>query len=42
MRAGNRRMINADEKLQAAFGGKKQASMSDMTKLVDKHMEAVK
>ena len=34
----NRRMINADEKLSAVFGGKKQVSMFDMTKLVGKHL----
>ena len=34
----NRRMINADEKLLAVFGGKKQVSMFDMTKLVSKHL----
>jgi upstream activation factor subunit UAF30 len=35
----NRRMINADEKLTAVFGGKKQVSMFEMTKLVGKHMK---
>ena len=34
----NKRMINADEKLSAVFGGKKQVSMFDMTKLVGKHL----
>jgi len=34
----NRRMINADEKLQAVFGGKKQVSMFDMTKLLTKQL----
>ena len=34
----NRRMINADDKLKAVFGGKKQVSMFDMTKLVSKHV----
>ena len=34
----NRRMINADEKLKAIFGGKKQVSMFEMTKLVSKHI----
>ncbi len=34
----NRRMINADDKLMAVFGGKKQVSMFDMTKLVSKHV----
>lgn len=34
----NRRMINADDKLKPVFGGKKQVSMFEMTKLVSKHM----
>jgi upstream activation factor subunit UAF30 len=34
----NRRMINADEKLQPVFGGKKQVSLFEMTKLVNKHL----
>lgn len=33
-----RTMINADSKLQAVFGGKKQVSMFEMTKLVAKHL----
>jgi chromatin remodeling complex protein RSC6 len=37
--AKNRRMINADEKLGPIFGGKKQVSMFDMTKLVGKHLK---
>lgn len=37
--AKNRRMINADDKLGAVFGGKKQVSMFDMTKLVSKHLK---
>ena len=37
--AKNRRMINADDKLVAVFGGKKQVSMFDMTKLVGKHLK---
>jgi upstream activation factor subunit UAF30 len=36
--AKNRRMINADDKLKAVFGGKSQVSMFDMTKLVSKHL----
>lgn len=36
--AKNRRMINADAKLGPVFGGKKQVSMFDMTKLVAKHL----
>ena len=36
--AKNRRMINADDKLKAVFGGKKQVSMFEMTKLVQKHI----
>jgi len=35
----NRRMINADEKLREVFGGKKQVSMFEMTKLVSKHLK---
>jgi chromatin remodeling complex protein RSC6 len=35
----NRRMINADSKLGPVFGGKKQVSMFEMTKLVSKHMK---
>ena len=35
----NRRMINADEKLRNIFGGKKQVSMFEMTKLVNKHLK---
>jgi upstream activation factor subunit UAF30 len=36
--AKERRMINADEKLQAVFGGKKRVSMFEMTKLINKHL----
>ena len=35
----NRRMINADASLQAVFGGKKQVSMFEMTKLVSRHVK---
>ena len=35
----NRRMINADEKLKAVFGGKTPVSMFEMTKLVSKHLK---
>ena len=35
----NRRNINADEKLKEVFGGKKQVSMFEMTKLVSKHLK---
>ena len=35
----NRRMINADDKLRAVFGGKGQVSMFEMTKLVNKHLK---
>jgi chromatin remodeling complex protein RSC6 len=35
----NRRLINADEKLKAVFGGKKQVSMFEMTKLVSNHLK---
>jgi len=37
--AKNRRMINADEALKVVFGGKKQVSMFEMTKLVSKHLK---
>ena len=33
-----RTMINADEKLRAIFGGKRQVSMFEMTKLVSGHV----
>lgn len=35
----NRRMINADAKLKPIFGGKKQVSMFEMTKLVNNHLK---
>ena len=35
----NRRLINADEKLRQVFGGKKQVSMFEMTKLVSRHLK---
>ena len=35
----NRRMINADDKLRDVFGGKRQVSMFEMTKLVAKHLK---
>ena len=35
----NKRMINADDKLKEVFGGKKQVSMFEMTKLVSKHLK---
>src|SRR4051812_3176354 len=35
----NRRMINADDKLKAVFGGKAQASMLEMTKLISDHLK---
>ena len=34
----NRRMINADDKLRDVFGGKRQVSMFEMTKLVSRHL----
>jgi chromatin remodeling complex protein RSC6 len=34
-----RTMINADDKLRAVFGGKKQVTMFEMTKLVNKHLK---
>src|SRR5574340_998268 len=36
--AVNRRLINADEKLRAVFGGKNKVSMFEMTKLVSNHL----
>ena len=36
--AKEKRMINADDKLKAIFGGKKQVSMFEMTKLVNKQL----
>jgi upstream activation factor subunit UAF30 len=36
--AKNRRMINADDALKVVFGGKKQVSMFEMTKLISKHI----
>ena len=35
----NKRMINADDKLNSVFGGKGQVSMFEMTKLVSKHLK---
>ena len=35
----NKRLINADEKLRQIFGGKKQVSMFEMTKLVSGHLK---
>jgi chromatin remodeling complex protein RSC6 len=35
----NRRMINADSQLEAVFGGKKQVSMFEMTKLISNHLK---
>jgi len=35
----NRRMINADDKLKAVFGGKGQVSMFEMTKLISDHLK---
>ena len=35
----NKRNINADDKLKEVFGGKKQVSMFEMTKLVNKHLK---
>ena len=34
-----RRNINADENLKVVFGGKKQVSMFEMTKYVNKHLK---
>ena len=35
----NKRMINADDKLKAVFGGKAYVNMFAMTKLVRKHLK---
>jgi len=35
----NKRLINADEKLRQVFGGKRQVSMFEMTKLVNAHLK---
>ena len=35
----NRRMINADDNLARVFGGKRQVSMFEMTKLVNQHLK---
>jgi len=37
--SANRRMINADDKLKSVFGGKRQVSMFEMTKLVNAHLK---
>jgi upstream activation factor subunit UAF30 len=37
--AKERRNINADENLKVVFGGKKQVTMFEMTKLVGKHLK---
>jgi upstream activation factor subunit UAF30 len=37
--AVNKRLINADEKLRAVFGGKNKVSMFEMTKLVSNHLK---
>jgi len=37
--AKKRTLINADDALKAVFGGKKQVSMFEMTKLVSKHVK---
>ena len=35
----NKRLINADDKLRAVFGGKNKVSMFEMTKLVSGHLK---
>ena len=35
----NKRLINADDKLRAVFGGKNKVSMFEMTKLVSTHLK---
>jgi len=34
----NRRMINADDRLREVFGGRRQVSMFEMTKLISQHL----
>jgi chromatin remodeling complex protein RSC6 len=34
----NRRMINADDAMMVVFDGRRQVSMFEMTKLVNKHL----
>jgi chromatin remodeling complex protein RSC6 len=34
-----RTMINADDNLKTVFGGKKQVTMFEMTKLVNRHLK---
>ena len=36
----NRRQINADDRLRAVFGGRRQVSMFEMTKLVNNHLKS--
>jgi upstream activation factor subunit UAF30 len=36
--AKNRRQINADDKLRTVFGGKKNVTMFELTKLVNQHL----
>ena len=38
--AKERRMINADDKMKAVFGGKGKVSMFEMTKLVNEHVHS--
>ena len=38
--ANNKRDINADENLLTVFDGKKQVSMFEMTKLVNRHLSS--
>ena len=37
----NKRMINADEKLEEVFGGATQVSMFEMTKLINLHLAKI-
>jgi chromatin remodeling complex protein RSC6 len=37
--ATNKRQINADDKLKAVFGGKRQVSMFELTRLVNSHLK---
>ena len=37
----NKTMINANDKLKPIFGGKKQVSMFEMTKLISQHLNQI-
>ncbi len=37
--AKNKRLINADDRLQSVFGGKQQVTMFELTKLLNQHIK---